>query len=491
MLAALDLGSNSFRLEVGQVWQGRYRRRHCHKKMVSLGAGLDGRGLLSRDAIERGLHCLAAFAAELSALQPLQVRAVATQTLREARNRNLFLRRAEAVLGHPVEVISGHEEARLIYAGVAHLHPSTQRRLVIDIGGRSTELIVGQGRTTHRVESFRIGSASVSQRFFQGGRMTAGRFRAARQAVGEVLGDVLGNFGPEQWEEALGASGTAGMLSAVLRSSGITDGQLTPAGLRWLTQRCTEAGSVDQLTLPGLKPERRPLLPGGLAILQALMDLCHIETLHAAKGALRQGAIIDMHERGLDHQIAGLAEDSLIQEMLQRFNVDLAKSSRVAAVALDFHRQLRPDVPASGRHELGRAAALHELGRAVSDRRHHRHGAYLLSHAGTPGVAAEERQRLASLVLGQRGGLAKVAPALQDIDFAWQLLSLRLALIFCQESPADSTPPGLLLRSSGSQVRLALPDRKAGRSIQTVDSLRSEAGEWSKSGMLELCLDGV
>ena len=296
-LAAIDLGSNSFRLEVGCVAQGRYERLYCRREMVSLSAGLDSKSRLSRESIARGLRCLRKFSRDLEAMCPSQVRVVATQTLREARNREDFLRRAEEMLGLPIEVISGQEEARLIYAGVSFLHPSTQRRLVIDIGGRSTELIAGQGRNLNIAASFQVGSASLSQRFFSEGRMSSARFRDARMAVSDALRPALAHFGPVHWDEALAASGTARMLSAVLHANQIGDGTLTPDGLAWLTDRCIEAGRVDRLQLPGLKPDRIKLLPGGLSALSAIAGLCEIRSMRGTKGALRQGTIIDMYER--------------------------------------------------------------------------------------------------------------------------------------------------------------------------------------------------
>lgn len=296
-LAAIDLGSNSFRLEVGQVHEGQYQRHHCFKEMVSLGAGLDMRGMLSGEAIDRGLRCLRQFSAELAALRPERVRVVATQTLREARNRDDFLYRAEVALGQPVEVISGEEEAWLIYTGVSFLHPAPHRRLVIDIGGRSTEMIVGQAGEAHIAESFRVGSASVSQQFFADGRMSAEGFRSAQRAVDAIFSRGLDRFANSHWDEAMGTSGTAGMLSDILLAGGITDGTLTPAGLRWLIERCIEAEHVENLRLPGMKSKRRRLLPGGLSILYTLLVHCDIGQMVPAMGALRQGVIVDLHQR--------------------------------------------------------------------------------------------------------------------------------------------------------------------------------------------------
>ena len=269
-LAAVDMGSNSFRLEIGQLQHGRYRRIDYLKETVRLGAGLDDDGMLTEEAAQRGLECLRRFASRLEGFAPQQLRAVATQTLREARNRNAFLVRAQQALGHPIEVISGREEARLIYAGVSQLQPSEQTRLVVDIGGRSTEMILGQRRTPLRAESFQVGSVSLSLRFFGDGRLTEQAFRAAQIAAGAELEEALQPFAPQHWTEALGSSGTAGAVSQLLHTNGISDGRITPEGLRWCIDACVRAGHIDKLRLPALRPDRRAVLPGGLAILYTL-----------------------------------------------------------------------------------------------------------------------------------------------------------------------------------------------------------------------------
>jgi exopolyphosphatase/guanosine-5'-triphosphate,3'-diphosphate pyrophosphatase len=218
-LAAIDMGSNSFRLEIGQLPHGhlgRYRRIDYLKETVRLGAGLDAGGLLTDEAAQRGLACLRRFAARLAGFEPTQVRAVATQTLREARNRNAFLLRAQEALGFPIEIISGREEARLIYAGVAAMQPSNERRLVVDIGGRSTEMILGEGRKPLVAESFAVGCVSLSLRFFEGGRITREGFRQAQVAAGAELEEALQPFAPSNWTQALGSSGTAGAVSQLL-----------------------------------------------------------------------------------------------------------------------------------------------------------------------------------------------------------------------------------------------------------------------------------
>ena len=339
------MGSNSFRLEIGQIEGLRYRRISYLKETVRLGAGLDENGLLTEEAMLRGLACLQRFASRLQGYTPWQVRAVATQTLREARNRNAFLARAGTVLGYPIEVISGREEARLIFAGVARLQPSDQPRLVIDIGGRSTEMIVGQGRKPQHAESFQVGSVSLSMKYFGNGRFTEAAFRAAQVAAGAELEEALGPFAPSNWVESLGSSGTVGAVSQVLLANRVTDGRITLAGLRWLMDECISAGRVDRLALAGLKEDRRAVIAGGLSILYTLATQFGIAALMPARGALRQGVIFDLDERLNAIQQPHDGEDmrdSSVRELQRRFLVDEAQAQRVAQVAEALYNNVQP-----------------------------------------------------------------------------------------------------------------------------------------------------
>jgi exopolyphosphatase / guanosine-5'-triphosphate,3'-diphosphate pyrophosphatase len=297
VLAAIDMGSNSFRMELARVTQGRYQRTMYRKETVRLGGGLDAQGNLSEAAMRRGLDCLKTFAEQLQGLDPHHVRAVATQTLREAKNQVAFLARAEKALQHPIEVISGREEARLTYTGVAHLQPGDKPRLVIDIGGRSTEMILGKGLTPKVAESFAVGSVGLSMRYFGSGRLTAQAFRAAQVAAGAELEEALSVFAPTQWREALGSSGTVSAVSQWLVAAGMSHGTITPEHLRWCIEQCIAAGHVDQLNLPGLRDDRRPVVAGGLALLYTLCMQFGIKSLEPSKGALRQGVILELNQR--------------------------------------------------------------------------------------------------------------------------------------------------------------------------------------------------
>jgi exopolyphosphatase / guanosine-5'-triphosphate,3'-diphosphate pyrophosphatase len=489
LLAAVDMGSNSFRLEIGQLPGGRYRRIDYLKETVRLGAGLDANGMLTEEAAQRGLACLRHFAQRLNGFEAGQIRAVATQTLREARNRDAFLLRAQEALGHSIEVISGREEARLIYAGVAHLQPGDERRLVIDIGGRSTELILGQGRTPLIAESFGVGCVGLSMRFFDGGRLSEAAFRAAQVAAGAELEEALQPFAPVHWTTALGSSGTAGAVSQLLAASGITDGRITPAGLRWCIERCIAAGRADRIEMPGLKPERRAVLPGGLAILYTLAAHFDIRALWPAKGALRQGVIVDLHERllALQRQRPRDMRDATVAELQHRFGVEAGQAERVSGVAMALFDGVMPDADTDSRRELAWACALHEVGLMVSHHDHHRHSAYLLAHVDAPGFSQSQQRRIADLVLAHRGGLRKVEPQLASETFAWQVLCLRLAVIKCH-ARGEVDARALSLRAAGREAQLVHSAAWGQSHPRTLFLLQEEVATWQRSGPLKLML---
>lgn len=491
LLAAIDIGSNSFRLEIAELGKGRYKRIDYLKSTVRLGAGLDASGHLTEEAAQRGLACLADFARRLEGFSPGQVRAVATQTLREARNRDAFLVRAREVLGHPIEVISGREEARLIFQGVARLQPSELPRLVVDIGGRSTEMILGHGRTAQRAESFGIGSVSLSMRHFPDGQFTAENFHAAQIAAGAELEEALSPFARHHWKEALGSSGTVGAISQILSASGITDGSITPDGLRWCIQQCIQAGSMDALALPGLKNDRKAVLGGGLSILYTLAVHFDIEVMRAAKGALRQGVIFDLEERreaALNDRLPD-PRDAAVRELQHRFRIDEVHAERVRRRAAMLWQSLNTGRggsvnPEAGR-ELGWAGALHEMGMTVSHHDHHRHSAYLIGHVDAAGFSQSQLQRLAALVLGQRGELGKLAERRQDRTVMNQVLCLRLAIIL-HHARIDLPPKVASLRSGRGRAELLLDRRWAEQHPRTLHLLRAEAEMWRRQGDRQL-----
>jgi exopolyphosphatase/guanosine-5'-triphosphate,3'-diphosphate pyrophosphatase len=488
-LAAVDLGSNSFRLEIGEFQQGRYCRLERSKEAVRLGAGLDADGMLQEDAIQRALDALRGFATQLAPIRGDRVRAVATQTLREARNRDTFLRRAQAVLGHRIEVISGSEEAHLIFAGVALLQQSDRPRFVVDIGGRSTELVLGSDGRPERARSFQMGSASLSMRYFEGGMLRPEAFRAAQLAAGDEFAAGLPMLLPKRWHEALGASGTVGAVSQVLLACGVTDGRITPAALQWFIERCIDARHVDALRLRGLQDDRRGLIGGGLAILSALFAQFGIQELLPAKGSLRHGVIAELQQRSAAEVVEGRAErEAVVRELQQRFAIDTAQACRVRRTALEHLIQVQPE-DVQGHDELAWACELHEAGMAVSQRDHHRHGDYLISHAHAPGLSPRQQRRIGRLLLRQRGGLRKLEGDLDDPGFAWRVLCLRLAIILCH-TRTDPDAGAVRLHRQGRVARLAIEPVWARGNSSTLHLLRQESQAWQRGGMLALELPG-
>ena len=294
-LAAVDLGSNSFRLEIGRIDDGRFLRTEYLRETVRQGNGLDDTCNLTATAMQRGLECLARFGERLRGFKADEVRAVATQTMREARNRDEFLASGHKALGFPIDVISGREEARLIYQGVSHLLPhSNERRLVLDIGGRSTELILGQGLETTVMESYRVGSIAWSSRYFPQGQFTANAFEMAETAAKAALDEALKTLHKGSWDMAYGSAGTVGAVGDVLAAAGWPAGSVSRAGLDWMLQILLQAHSADRLHMTGMKDDRRPIIGGGLSILRAVFDLLQIDHLKLASGGLRHGLICDL-----------------------------------------------------------------------------------------------------------------------------------------------------------------------------------------------------
>ena len=278
LLAAVDLGSNSFRLEIGRYDQGHIQRVEYLKEMVRQGGGLDDERNLSDIAMQRGWDCLARFAERLKGFDRNRVRAVATQTLREARNRDTFIHKAQQILGFPIEVIPGLEEARLIFQGVTHLLPqSDERRLVVDIGGRSTELILGRGFNPTCLDSFRLGSVAWSGRYFPDNLFTPEAFRTAEIAAKAVLDEALDMIPRSQWDVAYGSSGTVRAVAEALAANGRDAETISREDLDWLLERLLKAGSVDNLRLEGIKDDRKLVIGGGLSVLRAVFDLFDIE----------------------------------------------------------------------------------------------------------------------------------------------------------------------------------------------------------------------
>ncbi|WP_312408702.1 Ppx/GppA phosphatase family protein [Comamonas sp.] len=482
LLAAVDLGSNSFRLEVGRYAAGHIERVQYFKEMVRQGAGLDEQGMLTAEAMQRGWDCLARFAERLAGFPAAHVRAVATQTLREARNSDVFIQRANQILGYPISIISGPEEARLIYQGAAHsLPPSDERRLVVDIGGRSTELILGQRYTSQRVASFPVGSVAWSLRYFPQGEFSKSALKTAQIAAQAVMEEAAHHFVPGSWDSAYGTSGTANAIADMLALYGGHPDVVTREQLHWLCEQLLAAGNASQLRLEGLKEERRAVIGGGVTVLCAVFDLLQIQELRIASGALRQGLLRDM----VQHEEFSDIRHRTIAALKERYQVDRTQAGRVQRTAAALYEQARRYAGATEPAELQSpmldwASQLHEIGCLISHTDHHHHGAYVLGHSDVPGFTQTELSHLAALVLAQHGKLRKVEAFLQDRDFALELLCLRLATLLCH-ARRDPALDQVCLRDKTEKWSLKVAAGWAEQFPQSAYLLEEEVLAWQKT----------
>lgn len=460
IIAAVDLGSNSFHMVVARRYNGEITLLDRIREMVRLGAGLDAQGRISVESAELALACLGRFRERLAALEAGQVRAVGTNTLRRARRRNAFLSRARGALGHPIEVISGVEEARLVYLGAAHSLPShAGRRLVVDIGGGSTELIIGEGYDALRLESLYMGCVSSSEKHFPGGVITEQGFWAARLFARRELQPVREPFLKEGWQQAVGTSGTIRATGRLLRLLGVTSGEITRPGLDLLRNRLIAAGHVDRHDLPGLSAQRAPVYPGGLAVLTEVFDALGLESMLPAEGALREGLLWDLVGRLTDED----SRDRSVRGFQQRFHVELAQAERVEASALELLGQLAADWSLDDpecAELLGWAARLHEVGLDIAHSHHQLHAAYLVENADLAGFSFDQQHRLAVLVGGHR---RKLQPeSLAGLHEPWSkrmpylLVVLRLAVLL-HRSRGPVPAPALAITATRRKLRLEFP----------------------------------
>jgi exopolyphosphatase/guanosine-5'-triphosphate,3'-diphosphate pyrophosphatase len=490
-LAAIDLGSNSFRLEVGRMDHGQYLRTEYLKETVRQGSGLDADRNLTPQAMQRGWDCLARFGERLAGFQPSEVKAVATQTLREARNRDEFLLKAHQMLGFPIEVISGQEEARLIYQGVARQLPqSSERRLVIDIGGRSTELILGQGFEPKTMASYRVGSIAWSTRYFPENQFTQHAFEMAEIAAKAVLDEALNAYRRDTWDVAYGSAGTVGAIGDVLLAAGWPAGLINRDGLNWLQNKLIQAQSVDKLRLAGMKDDRRAIIGGGLSLMRAVFDLLEIDEMQMATGGLRHGLVFDL--MGSDQNQTDVRTKS-VERLATKFGTEAAHGLRVGQVAQTLFEQLQPplgvEVPSTldKQSRLSRklfwAAQLHEIGSQISHSDYQKHGAYILDNSDALGFSLPELHKLSLLVLGHRGKLKKLDIDFEDTEFTQQLVSLRIAVALCH-ARRDPDLTGLVLSQQASGFGGYVLDLKSSWAQsfpQSAHLLREEVLAWEKT----------
>ena len=485
-LAAVDLGSNSFHLEIGRVVERQIYPLDAVREVVRLGGGLTADKRIDRATQARALESLAKLAERLRGFPRQAVRAVGTNALRVAKNAPQFLREARQVLGFPIEVISGREEARLIYLGVAHAMPAAvgskiERRLVVDVGGGSTEFIVGTGLEPQLTESLYMGCVSYSLKYFPDGKVDKAAMRAAELAARQELAGIVRAYRAAGWDEAVASSGTARAIENILRENGFAEDGLTRAGLEKLRSLLVKSEKADPDRIAGLRPNRAPVLPGGLAILHAAFEELGLESMKVSAAALRHGVLYDLLGR-VEHRDM---REATVAQFMRRYHVDTAQAERVKQLALTIYDALTPGAEReddADRLMLEWAARLAEIGLSIAHAQYHKHSAYVLSNADMPGFSRPEQARLARIVLAHRGKLRKMQDAGLD-GSDWKLVfALRTASLILR-SRSDAKLPFLRVAADAGGFAIDLPQSWLDESPLSATALEAEADHWKTVGM--------
>lgn len=457
LYAAIDLGSNSFHMLVVREVAGSIQTLSRIKRKVRLAAGLSQDNRLSQEAMERGWQCLRLFSERLQDIPQQQIRVVATATLRLAVNAHEFLDKAQEILGCPVQVISGEEEARLIYQGVAHTTGGADQRLVVDIGGASTELVTGTGAQTTSLFSLSMGCVTWLERYFTDRHLAQENFDTAEQAAREVLRPVADELRRHGWKVCVGASGTVQALQEIMMAQGM-DERITLSKLQQLKQRAIQCGKLEELEIEGLTLERALVFPSGLSILIAIFQELSIEGMTLAGGALREGLVYGMLHLPVDRDI----RSRTLQNVQRRFAIDIDQAGRVRQLAESFFRQVSSSWKLDNRCRdlLLSACSIHEIGLSVDFRQAPQHAAYLIRHLDLPGFTPAQKKMLACLLQNQSGSIDLALLTQQNAvppRMAERLSRLlRLAIIFSSRR-RDDTLPAVRLQADDDALHLTLP----------------------------------
>ena len=484
-VAAVDMGSNSFRLQVGRIVGNQIYPLDGLKETVRLAAGLGPDKMLDTAAQERGLIAMARFGERLRGFGADAVRAVATNTLRVAKNAPQFLERAEEALGFPIEVIAGREEARLIYLGVAHTLPNPRlRHLVVDIGGGSTEFIIGRNIKPLHLESLYMGCVSYSLKYFPDGHIDKRSMKAAELAARRELQTIVQPYRDTGWDEAVGSSGTAKAICDLLEFNRFAKGSITRDGLGRLRSRLIQAGHAARAGLAGMRPDRIPVITGGVAIMSAVFKEFGLEEMTFSEGALRLGVLYDLLGR---YHHDDLREATVIRFM-QRYEVDRRQSARIAQLALEFYQQLRPqdDIETSPAAQfLAWAARLHEVGISIAHSSYHKHSAYILANADMPGFSKRDQALLERLVLSHRGKLERVQALTrqQQESPEWLLICCLRTAALLHRARDDAPMPEFRMRPTPKGYDLHVDREWLSDAPLTAAVLSEEVQQWANVGI--------
>jgi exopolyphosphatase/guanosine-5'-triphosphate,3'-diphosphate pyrophosphatase len=443
LLAAIDLGSNSFHIVVAQLDQGELRTVDVMSDKVQLAAGINDKRFLTEEAKQRGLDCLSRFAQRVKDLPRDAVRIVGTNALREAKNSREFIDEAESILGTSLEIIAGREEARLIYLGVSHtLADDKGSRLVIDIGGGSTEFIIGERFEPRIMESLHMGCVSFTKRYFQDDAISPKNFKRAQTAALQELQSIKYHYKEIGWDSAVGSSGTIKAVRNACISKGYSDDKITKEALHTLRDEILSYSHSSEIDIEGLKPERQKVLPAGIAILCAAFEALDIKEMTFSEGALREGVLYDMAGR-LRHEDV---RDRTISAIMQRYHVDQEQADRIEQTALLAWAQIKETWQLSRKHYdmLSWAARTHEIGLTIAHSQFHKHSAYLLTHSDLPGFTTHEQLQLATLVRGHRRKFPKdefkALPKRLQESYRRLCVLLRIAVILHRSRSKDRLP---------------------------------------------------
>jgi exopolyphosphatase/guanosine-5'-triphosphate,3'-diphosphate pyrophosphatase len=485
-VAAVDMGSNSFRLQVGRIVGNQIYPLDGIKETVRLAAGLGADKRLDPASQQRALDALARFGERLRGFAPDAVRAVATNTLRVAKNGPQFLALAEEALGFPIEVIAGREEARLIYLGVAHTLPNPRiRHLVVDIGGGSTEFIIGRDIQPLQLESLYMGCVSYSLRFFPDGQIGKRSMKDAELAARRELQTIVHTYRDTGWDEAVGSSGTAKAIRDILELNGFADGGITRDGLDRLRARLVQAGHATRAGLEGMRPDRVPVIAGGVAIMSAVFKEFGLEQMTFSEGALRLGVLYDLLGRYHHDDL----REATVSRFMQRYEVDRRQASRVSQLAVELFQQLRPqDVveESTAAQFLMWAARLHEIGISVAHSSFHKHSAYILANADMPGFSKRDQALLARLVLAHRGKLERIQmfiPRESQDSPEWLLIfCMRIAAVL-HRARDDAPMPDIKAAVTSRGFQLQIDGEWLADAPLTAAVLNEEVQQWANVGI--------
>ncbi len=459
LIAAVDMGSNSYHMVVARVEHGEPRVIDRLRETVRMAAGLRADGTLDAEHRARALNCLARFGQRIAGVPSIRVRAVATNTVRRLASPQSFLTAAETALGHPVEIVSGREEGRLIFLGSSHdLPASRESRLIIDVGGGSTEFIIGRGFAPMHTESVQAGCIASTMRFFPGGKLNRKRWQRAYSEIGVLLQQFAEDYRESGWVETFGSSGTAKAIGSVVQAMKLSDDGITPASLAALRDALLAQGQISELKLPGLAEDRAPVIAGGVVIFEAAFEALGIERMRVCESSMREGLLWDLIGRagGTDPRT------SSIDALANRYGVDRAQARRVESTALMFFDQIARvwKLDGEAREWLSWASRVHEIGLAIAHSQHHHHGAYILRHADLAGFSRQEQQLLAAIVESHRRKPDKAT--FSALPQRYRLLAryitalLRLAVLFRRARRAESLPQ-MQLAATSQRMRLTLP----------------------------------